>query len=63
MEKKLTAVAIKNAQDGKHFDGGGLMLIKKGPAGKWVYRFSHLGKRREMGLGRWPDISLAEARK
>lgn len=63
MEKRLKQVQIKNAGDGKLFDGGGLTLVKRGAGGKWVYRYSHLGKRREMGLGRWPDVSLADARK
>ncbi|MDO5621193.1 MAG: integrase arm-type DNA-binding domain-containing protein [Paracoccus sp. (in: a-proteobacteria)] len=58
----LTAVAIKKAGDGKLFDGGGLTLVKAGDNGKWVYRYSHLGRRREMGLGAWPTVSLAAAR-
>lgn len=62
MRNKLTAVAVRKAADGKLFDGGGLTLIKKGASGKWVFRYSHLKKRREMGLGTWPDLSLAEAR-
>lgn len=62
MEKRLTAIAVKNAGDGKLHDGGGLMLVKKSGSGKWVYRYSRLGKRREMGLGAWPALSLAEAR-
>ena len=63
MAKKLTAVAVKNAGDGKLHDGGGLMLVKKGDGGKWVYRYSRLGKRRAMGLGSWPTLSLSDARK
>ncbi|CAM3089724.1 site-specific integrase [Paracoccus nototheniae] len=63
MKSKLTAVAIKAAPDGKLQDGGGLVLIKAGPVGKWVFRYSHLGKRREMGLGNWPTVTLSEARK
>lgn len=63
LKNTLTAVQIKKAGDGKLFDGGGLSLVKTGAAGKWVYRFSHLGKRREMGLGAWPTVSLAEARR
>jgi len=59
---KLTAVAIRKAGDGKLFDGGGLMIERRGDAGKWTYRYSHLGKRREMGLGAWPAVSLADAR-
>ncbi|MGA0615979.1 tyrosine-type recombinase/integrase [Paracoccus sp. KR1-242] len=63
MKDKLTALKLKTAADGKHFDGGGLALVKTGSTGKWVFRFSHLGKRREMGLGNWPTVTLAEARK
>jgi integrase len=63
VEKQLTAIKIKNAGDGKLQDGGGLILNKRGNGGKWIYRYSHLGKRREMGLGPWPAVSLAEARK
>lgn len=63
LKNKLTAVQIKRTEAGKLFDGGGLTLVKDGPTGKWVYRYSHLGKRREMGLGAWPAVSLADARK
>ena len=63
MAKDLTSIGIKNAPDGKLFDGDGLILNKKGSGGKWVYRYSHLKKRREMGLGAYPAISLADARK
>lgn len=63
MKNRLTMIGIKNAPDGKLQDGGGLTLAKTGLSGKWVYRYSHLGKRREMGLGAWPAVSLAEARK
>jgi len=62
MQNVLTAIKIKKAGDGKLFDGGGLMLIKKAGRGKWMFRYSHLGKRREMGLGTWPTVSLADAR-
>ena len=30
--------------------------------GKWVLRFAQHGNRREMGLGRWPDVAIGEAR-
>lgn len=61
--RKLTAVQIKNFGDGKYQDGGGLILIKKGNRGKWIYRYSLFERRREMGLGSLQDFSLAEARK
>lgn len=59
----LTAIGIKTAPDGKLWDGNGLMLIKRGSSGKWVYRYSIYGRRREMGLGSWPDVTLSDARK
>ncbi len=62
MKNKLTATAIKNSKESRLYDGGGLMMIKKGVTGTWYFRYSHLGKRRDMGLGTWPDISLATAR-
>jgi integrase len=62
VKNALTAIKVKNASDGKLFDGGGLALVKKDATGKWVFRYSHLGKRREMGLGSWPVVSLADAR-
>jgi integrase len=44
-------------------DGGGLYLRVSGTGARaWVFRFQLEGKRRDMGLGPYPDISLAEAR-
>lgn len=60
---KLFNATIQKAGDGKLQDGRGLILVKKGKTGKWVYRYSHLGKRREMRLGNWPLVTLSEARK
>lgn len=59
----LTQMKARNLGPGKHFDGQGLMLVKsRKDAGKWMLRLVVDGKRREMGLGRWPDVSIAEAR-
>lgn len=53
----------KNLGPGKYSDGQGLWLVKRDKlAGKWILRVVLCGKRREMGLGRWPDVSIAEAR-
>ena len=60
--KNLTAITIKAAGDGRLQDGGGLMLDKIGAGGKWTYRYSIAGRRREMGLGAFPGVSLAQAR-
>jgi integrase len=59
---QLSAVAIRKAAPGRLGDGRGLELHKGDGTGKWVWRYSFAGKRRQMGLGTWPDVSLAEAR-
>jgi len=65
LTKKLTAKAVENAKPGRHADGGGLYLIVE-PSGakRWllyVYVKGN-GRRREMGLGSWPKITLQQAR-
>ncbi|MFZ7093743.1 tyrosine-type recombinase/integrase [Primorskyibacter sp. 2E233] len=59
----LNPMKAKSLAAGKYADGQGLWLIKRSPgAGKWVLRLSVSGKRREMGLGPWPEVSIADAR-
>lgn len=59
----LNQMKAKSLDPGKYSDGQGLWLIKRNKAaGKWVLRLSQAGKRREMGIGRWPDVGIAEAR-
>lgn len=60
---RLTAIQIKTASAGKLLDGGGLLLDRTAMGGKWLYRYSLSGQRREMGLGSYPDVGLADARK
>lgn len=63
LHNSLGQLRAKNLGAGKHPDGQGLWLVKRSKeAGKWILRLSISGKRREMGLGRWPDVSIAEAR-
>jgi integrase len=60
---ELTAMQANALGKGKYADGQGLWLVKsRKDAGKWMLRLVVAGKRREMGLGRWPDVSIAEAR-
>lgn len=60
---KLSPRKVATAGPGKHEDGGGLRLVvSQSGAKKWVLRFTIDGKRREMGLGSFPDVSLAIAR-
>src|SRR5690606_37979378 len=60
---KLTALAAKNAGPGKHFDGGGLYLEVL-PSGSriWRLKYRHAGKESRATFGRFPEVSLAEAR-
>lgn len=61
----LTAAKVKSAGPGKHHDGGGLgLFLRVDPNGSrfWVQRITIHGKRRELGLGSPPLVSLAEAR-
>jgi integrase len=60
---KLTTRKVSTATPGKHEDGDGLRLVvSKTGSKKWVFRVTAQGKRREMGLGAYPTVSLAEAR-
>jgi integrase len=61
---KLSAVEVAKAKGPAVLhDGGGLYLrVSATGAKSWVFRFQLDGKRRDMGLGPYPDISLAEAR-
>ncbi|MCF7996180.1 MAG: integrase arm-type DNA-binding domain-containing protein [Chromatiaceae bacterium] len=60
---KLTSNAVKAAAPGKHEDGEGLRLVvTKTGSRKWVLRYQLSGRRREMGLGTYPAVSLKLAR-
>ncbi|MCG7867592.1 MAG: integrase arm-type DNA-binding domain-containing protein [Candidatus Thiodiazotropha taylori] len=60
---KLSPTKVKNAGPGKYEDGGGLRLVvSRSGAKKWVLRLTINGKRREMGLGSYPDVGLGEVR-
>lgn len=60
---KLTAKQVQHAQPGRHGDGAGLsLLVKPSGARSWVVRMTVDGKRRDIGIGAWPTVSLSEAR-
>jgi integrase len=60
---KLTNRKVETAKPGKYGDGDGLQLVVTGSgARKWGLRFMLAGRAREMGLGSFPEVSLAEAR-
>lgn len=62
---KLTDIECKAAtRAGKLGDGGGLYLdVKPSGAKSWAFIWKVKGKRREMGLGAYPAVTLAKARK
>lgn len=63
-KNRLSAQFVRTAPVGKHCDGAGLWLVKREDGGaQWVQRVTVHGRRREMGLGGFPTLSLAEARK
>ncbi len=62
---RLSAVALPRLakKPGVYGDGGGLNLkVRSDHSVAWTYRFMLHGVAREMGLGRYPDISLSRAR-
>lgn len=64
--KTLTAAKVTgNLAPGKYHDGGGTGLflrVEGNGSRRWIQRITIQGKRREIGLGSPPNISLADAR-
>lgn len=61
---RLSAGFLKSPPVGKHCDGAGLWLVVREDGGaQWVLRVTVHGRRREMGLGGYPSLGLANARK
>ena len=59
----LTAAFVKHAEPGKHYDAHGLFLkVEPGGTRRWVQRIVVHGRRRDIGLGGFPLVTLAEAR-
>ena len=60
----LTATQIKgNLKSGKYSDGKGLLLnVAPGGSKNWVFRITIDGKRRDIGLGGYPGLTLGKAR-
>ena len=65
--REVSAIEVSRLTvPGLHFVGAvsGLALqVQPSGARSWVLRFSIAGKRREMGLGGFPDVTLADARR
>ena len=61
---KLSALSVKTiSEPGRHGDGEGLYLnVATSGAKSWVQRIVINEKRRDIGLGSYPAVSLAQAR-
>jgi len=60
---RLSARKVETATPGKHGDGRGLfLLVKPSGARSWVLRYQVHGRRRDLGLGAYPDVTLLIAR-
>lgn len=67
MARPTNRLSARKAQTvrgpGRHADGRGLYLqVDASGARRWVFVFQWRGRRREMGLGGFDDVGLAEAR-
>ena len=60
----LSATRVRALKEpGRYSDGGGLHLfISKAGRKSWVHRITIDGRRRDIGLGGFPSVSLAQAR-
>ncbi|MEJ1098569.1 MULTISPECIES: integrase arm-type DNA-binding domain-containing protein [unclassified Pseudoxanthomonas] len=60
---KLSSLGIKTAKPGKHFDGHGLYLeVTLGGSRLWRLKYRFAGKEKRLAFGKFPEVSLAEAR-
>jgi integrase len=61
---KLTALTVDRLKTpGVHGDGAGLCLkVTEAGSKYWILRYMRQGKQRWMGIGSYPDVSLANAR-
>ena len=61
---QLTRSKIKALESGKEQgDGRNLWLVASLSGRKrWEFRYTIVGRRRFMGLGPWPEVTLDEAR-
>ena len=61
---RLTAVKIKSLSESGLYGDGGTLYLNIAPRGSksWIQRITINGKRRDIGLGGYPLVSLAEAR-
>jgi integrase len=62
LKNALSAKAVASFKNGKHRDGEGLQFEVKGGSRRWTFSYSFEGRQRELAIGKYPTMSLAEAR-
>jgi integrase len=59
---RLSAIGLGSKAPGFHADGRGLYFSSTSGSRSWIFRYMLRGKSRDMGLGPFPDVGLADAR-
>ena len=61
---RLTVKRIQALESPGMYGDGGTLFLRVAPGGskQWIQRLTINGKRRDIGLGGWPVVTLAEAR-
>src|ERR1700759_4165404 len=62
LKNALSAKAVANLKSGKHRDGEGLQFEVKGGSRRRTFSYMFEGRQREVAIGKYPAMSLAEAR-
>jgi integrase len=62
LKNALSAKAVASFKSGKHRDGEGLQFEVKGGSRRWTFSYMFEGRQRELAIGKYPAMSLAEAR-
>lgn len=62
---RLAAKQVKDAAPGERLRDGGGLSLQVGSTGKksWLFVYRWMGRRPELGLGPYPDVGLADARR
>src|SRR5947199_6263298 len=63
--ERLSALKVTRLKGPGYFADGGNLYFRIAPGGArgWIFRYSMAGRTRDMGLGAYPKISLAAARR
>ncbi len=62
LRNALSAKTVASLKSGKHRDGEGLQFEVKGGSRRWTFSYMWGGRQRELAIGKYPAMSLAEAR-